>query len=163
MVAIFTTQSFPRRDGRWFAHRIFQAALVITLLLVGVIVAGRFLQLIYRTPAVAPQHSKSVALGGGMVVVGRSAAHPSFPIRGGFELRPFNAWANFLLPQHVVGTTGSATYMPLYLPAILVLILTFILWRIARRTPLGHCPACLYPLTGLRTPTCPECGKSILS
>ena len=44
--------------------------------------------------------------------------------------------------------------------ALLVLI-TFQLWRRARRHPPGRCQECAYDLTGNVSGVCPECGTKI--
>ena len=50
--------------------------------------------------------------------------------------------------------------LPLWLPLLIVVFPTFLLWRSdRRRIPPGHCERCGYNLTGNTTGRCPECGQ----
>jgi len=52
--------------------------------------------------------------------------------------------------------------MPLWLPSLVLLIPTLLLWRRDRRRPRpGFCRRCDYDLTGNTTGRCPECGLEI--
>ena len=49
--------------------------------------------------------------------------------------------------------------LPLVYPSVLMIACSALLFRANRRKhPAGHCPSCNYNLTGLVSPTCPECG-----
>jgi len=49
---------------------------------------------------------------------------------------------------------------PLWLPLMLGIVPTAILWYRDRRPPKGHCQACGYDLTGNVSGVCPECGEA---
>ncbi len=74
-----------------------------------------------------------------------------------YYVRP---WEMTLLPK-LLGSQGSYfLVIPLWIPALLAGVSTFILWRRSRRVPPGHCKACRYDLTGNVSGVCPECGTS---
>ena len=64
----------------------------------------------------------------------------------------------------LMGSGGTATMntsvLPLWIPALLTAIPTFILWRRDRRHPPGHCKKCGYDLTGNMSGACSECGRA---
>ncbi len=54
-------------------------------------------------------------------------------------------------------------YMPLWIPLILIAIVTAALWwRDRRPYPRGRCATCGYNLAGNVSGRCPECGQPIL-
>ncbi len=74
-------------------------------------------------------------------------------------------WGVFLdRPELVPGILRSSpdsffVSLPLWLPFVILLIPTLLLWRRDRRKPRpGFCPRCDYDLTGNTTGRCPECG-----
>jgi hypothetical protein len=58
--------------------------------------------------------------------------------------------------------TGTyATFLPLWIPFVLVALATLFFWRRSRRFPPGHCGRCGYDLTGNVSGVCPECGQPV--
>jgi hypothetical protein len=54
--------------------------------------------------------------------------------------------------------------MPLWLPFLVLLIPTLLLWQRDHREPRpGFCRACDYDLTGNVSGVCPECGLEIMA
>ena len=53
--------------------------------------------------------------------------------------------------------------IPLWLPTLICVIPTAILWWKDRRPAKGRCAQCGYDLTGNLSGTCPECGKAVLA
>ncbi len=51
--------------------------------------------------------------------------------------------------------------VPLWMPFVLLLLLSWIAWRMSRRPPPGRCCKCGYDLTGNVSGVCPECGTEI--
>ncbi len=71
---------------------------------------------------------------------------------------PFDRWTPFF------GQFGRrwTALVPLWLPLLMVMVPTAILWwRDRRRIPPGHCQKCGYNLTGNVSGTCPECGEKV--
>ncbi len=56
---------------------------------------------------------------------------------------------------------ASVIYIPLWLPFLIVMIPTALLWWRDRRLPPGHCQRCGYNLTGNVSGRCPECGDPV--
>lgn len=48
-----------------------------------------------------------------------------------------------------------------FIPAAAAGLPAFVLWRRRRRYPAGGCPGCGYPVAGLTTDRCPECGNTV--
>ncbi|UCE59217.1 MAG: hypothetical protein JSU63_17455 [Phycisphaerales bacterium] len=44
---------------------------------------------------------------------------------------------------------------------VLATILLYLIWRLARRYPAGHCRSCGYNLRGNTAPCCPRCGAKV--
>src|ERR1043166_984271 len=66
------------------------------------------------------------------------------------------------LPSRHSAFTIDVFFLPFWLPFVIVVIPTAILWhRHRRRIPPGHCAYCNYNLTGNTTGICPECGTPI--
>ena len=58
------------------------------------------------------------------------------------------------------GIHGTVLQLPLWLPLLILLIPTLLLWRRDRRKPRpGFCRVCDYDLTGNTTGRSPECGS----
>ncbi len=51
--------------------------------------------------------------------------------------------------------------LPLWIPLLLTVVPTVILWRRDRRHTPGHCRKCAYDLTGNVTGVCSECGEKM--
>lgn len=56
------------------------------------------------------------------------------------------------------GNIKSVIIIPMWLPVLVALVTTAILWRWDRRHPKGHCQACGHDITGADHVQCPECG-----
>ncbi len=56
---------------------------------------------------------------------------------------------------------GTVVNIPLWIPLVVLAVLTAVLWSRDRRPPKGFCQRCGYNLTGLTEPRCPECGEVI--
>ena len=78
------------------------------------------------------------------------------PMPAGFDCRVVR-WDVTLQPEFSWIPLLSLA-IPLWIPALLAGIPTFVLWRRHRRIPPGHCQACRYDLTGNTSGVCPECG-----
>ena len=60
------------------------------------------------------------------------------------------------------GKSADFVLLPLWLPFLVLLIPTLLLWRRDRRKPRpGFCRRCDYDLTGNTSGRCPECGLEI--
>lgn len=55
--------------------------------------------------------------------------------------------------------SGTDTFIPFWIPLIVIVIPTAIFWWRDRPPRAGHCP-CGYNLTGNVSGTCPECGEA---
>lgn len=93
-----------------------------------------------------------------------SYPRPQFVFVGG--LRPSSVT---LLPRKIgpmfgclahLSMSGKETtwILPLWIPILVLGVLTFALFRSDRLGPPGHCPTCRYDLTGNTSGVCPECG-----
>lgn len=51
--------------------------------------------------------------------------------------------------------------VPLWIPSVVLLLPTALLWYRDRRFPSGHCQRCGQSLIGVRAKRCPECGLEI--
>ncbi len=80
-----------------------------------------------------------------------------FPQSAGLEVHPWYMGTQLPASQW---TPGLWILIPLWIPALLAGVSTFVLWRRSRRIPPGHCKACRYDLTGNVSGVCPECGTS---
>lgn len=68
-----------------------------------------------------------------------------------------NWWPRFVL-------TGKGMWkitLPLWIPTLVVLVPTVVLWATDRRHPPDHCQTCGYNLTGNESGVCPECGTRV--
>lgn len=67
-----------------------------------------------------------------------------------------------LWPRRVPGKDIVETMVPLWIPLVLVGVLTLIAWRRERHQhPSGRCQRCGYDLTGNVSGRCPECGMIV--
>lgn len=72
-----------------------------------------------------------------------------------FGFVPPRAWRGSTIP----GAPASLVVMiPMWLPFIVIAVLTALLWHRDRRPPTGHCDLCGYDLTGNESGVCPECA-----
>ena len=63
---------------------------------------------------------------------------------------------------HIVHVPGSVIgAVPLWIPLLLVLIPTAVVWWRSPRHRRGHCLVCGYNLTGNTSGRCPECGTPV--
>jgi hypothetical protein len=101
----------------------------------------------------------------GVVELGQSRGLPSH-IRL-YSIAELGArWHFYWLPRAHRDSSVTAIHIPLWIPALPLLLATAAAWRLdtlaRRRLRAGahHCPICNYDLTGLptRTGACPECG-----
>lgn len=53
-------------------------------------------------------------------------------------------------------------YLPLWIPLLLCIVATIVIFRRTRMTPTG-CGACGYDLTGNVSGVCPECGERVVN
>jgi hypothetical protein len=102
---------------------------------------------------------------GGSSLEGELRTYP-IPIAAIVESEHFpRAWLSVLPNIHETYTLGARGYyvvVPLWLPFLLLLVPTVLLWQRDRRTRRpGHCRRCDYDLTGNTTGRCPECGLEI--
>ncbi len=80
--------------------------------------------------------------------IGRSGVWESLGVGWWPRLRPFGA--------------GRLVSVPLWMPAVIVGLLTaYSWWRDRRRIPAGHCRQCGYDLTGNVSGRCSECGEAV--
>ena len=92
------------------------------------------------------------------------ARFPGFRVRHGAPIRfHIQAWFDWEVQQYG-GPKGVSldvlhVVIPLWVPFLLLSVLTVWLWR-TDRVPPGHCPHCRYDLRGIRGSVCPECGGS---
>lgn len=78
--------------------------------------------------------------------------------RGCLWLKPLSAQG----PAYPRGDYGHDIAIPLWLPAILVAgVAVWSIWKYCPIPARGHCYSCGYNLTGLETPRCPECGRTL--
>ena len=110
----------------------------------------------------SPQRKWWVELEPGRVWTCHFASPGRWELRPGIHasLRPFELSPGGL---PVVGNWGSLGsfplwVVPLWLPFVVFLVPTLVLWRHDRRARPGHCPNCGYNLTGNVSGRCPECG-----
>lgn len=66
----------------------------------------------------------------------------------------------YSLPQVTTGGYPRVS-IPLWVPLILILIPSLIVWRLSERVPSGYCSTCKYDLTGNMSGVCPECSKPV--
>lgn len=72
------------------------------------------------------------------------------------------AWSEFAVwPKFFQQPRFHSVTIPLWLPFLLVLLPTILLWWRDRRFPAGYCPKCGYDLRGAASSGCSECGKPI--
>lgn len=65
-------------------------------------------------------------------------------------------------PEVFRGTKYLTVFLPLWVPFVLVVIPTILLWhRDWRRIAVGHCRRCGYDLTKNESGECPECGSIV--
>lgn len=112
-----------------------------------------------------PRTSVGVENGGAWTY--RVAASERAPrrLQAGWRIRPATPAkaADYLWPARFVerGRFGVKRWLPLWIPASIVLAPTLLLWRVDRRQlQHGRCPECGYDLTGNVSGTCPECGTA---
>ena len=80
------------------------------------------------------------------------------------DQKPIDLLSNLPRLPSIRGTwvSGYRVDLPLWLPFLILLVPTLLLWRRDRRKPHpGFCPRCDYDLTGNTTGRCPECGLDI--
>jgi predicted membrane protein len=123
-----------------------------------------------RTPSLDSRHTFSLSRG----TIGASTSHRVLPGaqrpwsgRNGFDFhwRPPLIW---LCPPYRQTTVSGYRYhlirIPLWVPFLVFLIPTVLLWRReGRGLPAGHCHRCGYDLTGNVSGVCPECGTELES
>ena len=74
------------------------------------------------------------------------------------------AWMPHLQWLSAYKGTSVYVFVPLWLPMLAGVVMTFIMRRLEqrRRRSFGACPACGYSLHGLTSSRCPECGLPAL-
>ena len=68
-------------------------------------------------------------------------------------------WRPILRRTTIGNRTGWYVCLPLWVPLLVLVIPTALLWWRDRRPPPGFCQVCGYNLTGLPEPRCPECSQ----
>ncbi len=61
------------------------------------------------------------------------------------------------------GGVSRGWRIPLWCAFVPMLVLTILLFRPHRHTPIGHCARCGYDLKGIHSIRCPECGRPTTS
>ena len=129
-------------------RRAFKISLASFVLLTVVCIASCWVSVGYSTQTTA------VGIGVGAVWGG-----DSYGLLGGFYCH-FGGWSLVWVLPHFVWNIQHEVAIPLWIPALLAGVPTFIFWRRSRRIPPGHCRACRYDLTGNTSGVCPECGTT---
>ncbi len=69
---------------------------------------------------------------------------------------------HLVAPRWLPQRYGIEHVWPMWIPCLLVVLPTAILWWRDRRPPSGCCQTCGYDLTGNTSGVCPECGYPVL-
>lgn len=70
-------------------------------------------------------------------------------------------WGRFRLQAPDQRGPNWLAAVPLWMPSVVLLLPTALLWYRDRRFPSGHCQRCGQSLIGVRAKRCPECGLEI--
>lgn len=145
--------SRPWRAVKWCA-----TALCLTILIAWV--GNGALRFGYNAPERGPRFlfaSGGVNLSSrGTASSGSDAGFYAYSIAWNDLCNEFRWW-----PYLYDGHAQWQVFVPLWLPAGVLALPTFILWWRDCRHAEGNCPYCGYDLTGNVSGVCPECGRSI--
>jgi len=151
------------RFSRW-------SALVLTLGLLTTWVFSGFSTAPY-TYAPGYGRANRFAMGQGCVWIHSTApliaSRTQIHVHDSYHITPrVSRWRFFpgpLLPfVHEIPGVFSVVVVPLWMPLVLSIVATVMLWRLdRRRAQIGHCAKCNYNLTKNVSGRCPECGEPI--